>query len=253
MPFVKAMPRWASDSPQFAGLKDDIRDNGIRHPLLIMADGRVVDGYTRLLAARAMQLREVPCQIVPDDEVQEIIVRELCRRRNLTKGQMAYVICPMLESAYLESLRRRAAGKKLDLSNSVGKVDGVKEWIELLGFSHELLRQARELHKYFDKYPEERADWEAKIFDPEKPVSIGAARAGIGGAGADQSKRAKGVEAKQLEFWDAPFAALKNAAPAWSKLGDDKQLAVLEEWRKTVKKLPEDLRQCMKQALEEAD
>ena len=56
-----------------------------------------------------------------------------------------------------------------------------------------------------------------------------------------QDRRDDGVQSSQLEFWNAPFSAMANAAPAWKKLDEDRRNAVLEEWRKTAKKLPADL------------
>lgn len=241
LPFVKAMVRWGKESDEFKGFCDDVRDNGIKHPLLITADGRVVDGETRRQAALAMQLAQVPCLTVPDDEVQEVIVRELVRRRNLTKGQLAYVVVPILEPAFLESLRRRAAGKR-NLSDSVGKV----EWCQLLGFSVDLLDQANRLHKHFDKHPEDREEWEVKIF-AEKPVGIGAALAGIGGGKTDQSDREGKMAYTQMSL---ALERIGDNAEVWND--EKKRGDILEEWRNSATKIPAKIRKAIIEILQNA-
>ncbi len=181
---VKAMPRWGKDSNEFAGFKDDIRDNGIKHPLLITQDGKVVDGETRRQAAVAMQLPEVPCQVVADDEVREIIVRELCRRRNLTKCQLAYLVAPLLEEAFMEGRRRRMEnlrkGQQIPVAAASGNGNSAYEWAALLGFSRDLMDRARWLQEQFEQRPDLREEFEPQILNFEKPMALGAAKAGVG-------------------------------------------------------------------------
>ena len=96
-----------------------------------------------------------------------------------------------------------------------------------------------------------RAEWEPKLLSGDK--NLWNVLSAVGGAGADQSKREQGVVSAQMEFWNAPFDGLKNALPAWAKMDDQRKQIVMTEWRKTAKKLPQDLRDGMREVLDELE
>ena len=255
LPFVKKMVRWAKDSNEAKGLRDDIRANGIKHPLLITAAGKLVDGETRRQAAMGLQMMEVPCQVVADDEVQEIIVRELVRRRNLTKGQLAYVVTPLIQSAFIESIRRRgeklSKGQQIPVSDSVGNgIASAAEWAGLMGFSMDLLDQARRLHEIFTKKPTLREEWEPKILDQDKPVGLGAALAGIGGAKEEnQIGRDSKIAVHQMELALGPICEHANR---WSEFSENQREQVIGGWKKFAAEMPKNLRKTLIEILQDA-
>jgi ParB-like chromosome segregation protein Spo0J len=51
-------------TPGWAMLRQLLRESGVRDPLLILPDGRVIDGVHRLELARALGLAEVPTRVV---------------------------------------------------------------------------------------------------------------------------------------------------------------------------------------------
>jgi hypothetical protein len=221
-PAIKAMPRWAKESPGWRAFVDDIRERGIIHPIQITAHDVVLDGWTRCLAARALQLPEVPVVLVPAAEEIECILRE-ARRRNLTKGQLAYSYWHALEARREEleitRLENIKAGRKADprqlscLGSEKGKATDLLG--TEIGVSGELIRQAGELRRIFAEHPEprtwswsepgirERYGWasdqqlslqeyfEAQIFDEEKPVGLGAVLRGVAMILTDEARASK--------------------------------------------------------------
>lgn len=240
---VKTMVRWAPDSTEFAAFKEDIKENGIKHPIQITSDDQVVDGWTRVLAARAWgdKFLTVPCVVVSEHEALEIVLRELVLRRNLTKGQQAYVTWPFLEDVRLE---RKARGKvflQINQQNLVGTLNVLTrkkletDWTKLLGVSDTTMDQAGRLHGWFEKDEDLRAEWEPKILNMDKPESLGGVIAGIGGKEATDGKARGSISqpelfrtmvgggANQAEFWqDHRQAALEILQKKTAKLKADK-------------------------------
>jgi hypothetical protein len=75
--------------PEIQALAKSIRDNGVLEPLIISADGYIISGHRRLVAARMAGLEEVPCRIDPvrrDDDLDRFmsLLREHNRQRDKT-------------------------------------------------------------------------------------------------------------------------------------------------------------------------
>lgn len=180
-PLIKAMPRWPKDSVKWGAFVEDIRANGIRSPIKVTEDGVVVDGETRRLASLDLQMAEVPVEIVGADEAIEIILRELCLRRNLTQGQRAYVAYPLLEPLQRENTARRIKNLQKGqcfpdglLSRPVDKKGRAADQLAAqLGLSGPIIEQAAKVHRLLDEHPEWRDKYEASIFDPEHPAGLG--------------------------------------------------------------------------------
>jgi hypothetical protein len=84
-PFAAAFPMLPDD--ELAELAEDIKVNGLSHPILVTPDGELLDGRNRLAACRLVGVE-------PDFEVRvgnpyAVIVSENVRRRNLNAGQVA--------------------------------------------------------------------------------------------------------------------------------------------------------------------
>jgi ParB-like chromosome segregation protein Spo0J len=55
-------------------LLNSIKEKGILHPLIITKDNRLLNGFRRLLIAKTISLKTVPCIICPDDGVEEYLM-----------------------------------------------------------------------------------------------------------------------------------------------------------------------------------
>lgn len=196
LPYVAAMPRWPKEAPEWGAFVEDIRASGICHPIQILPDGRVVDGETRRQAALALGLKSVPVEVVADESAAAICLRELVLRRNLSKGQLAYVAVPVLgpvleaaEAAHLERLKtgnqkgQEPTGTEFRMvgGGQFSEVHTKEKLAETLGITSRLLRQAEEVHSLFAKTDATPFLWtgdDAKIeleqrgLDPETKLTM---------------------------------------------------------------------------------
>jgi hypothetical protein len=222
-PLIKILPRWPEDSAEARAFRADIREHGILTPLRVTAGGLVVDGWTRCVAARMLGLTEVPVEIVEDGEIATTIMRELALRRNLTKGQIAYLALSLLETVLDEATERRRKGllqgKIPQISNvspCAHSVGGRENWPKNqfageLGLGRTLIEQAQQISNYFQDVTKRgwgavdvlnslghprgtRLTWreyyEPQILDRDRPLGLGYAITGIRQA-LDQEARAK--------------------------------------------------------------
>ncbi|MEI8045326.1 MAG: ParB N-terminal domain-containing protein [Verrucomicrobiota bacterium] len=163
LPFVKAMRRWDTESSEWHDFVDDIRAKGIHDPIVITQDGRVVDGETRRQAAKALQLAEVPCRVVPEDEATTAIMRGM-KRRNLTKGQTAFLVAELCEDVFAgaEANQTRFLRKGQcfpvvqSLHNGDEKGCSVEKLAWKIGVSTRTLWYAHGIHTLFRAHPEKR-------------------------------------------------------------------------------------------------
>jgi hypothetical protein len=255
---MNSMPRWNQDSDAWLAFVEDIRQHGIRVPLQVTARNEVVDGETRRLASVALGLAQVPCVIVSDEEVTECFMRELLHRRNLTKGQRAYLALPHLDELVEVSRRRRAKNVQKPQHFSIVDQSTIEaETSELIarrfGFSRDLFFQAKRLHEAFAAEPDLRDEFEPKILDLDDPIGLGACLAGIAGRRStkDQEKRHRADE--QLELFSEAWTVLGKRFDYWTKLGDDDRRRVVPVLRQTVAAMPYDLRVELRKALTAAD
>lgn len=248
-PLTAGLPRWPKDSPEFRGFCNDILANGIRHPLLVDRHNAVIDGWTRREGAVAVRLAEVPCLEVPDNEINGVFVREIVRRRNLTKGQRAFLVAPFLQEAFTESLRRRSSNaSKTNTTESYSfgiPNKNVVEWAGEMGFSHDLLYQAQKLHEIFNKDPKIDAKFRPLILDPDNPIGLGAALAGIAGKDVDQDHREFGVLTNA-------FNGFLKSREFWASLSKQERAEVEDKLSAAAGELPRDMRAMIARVMEGA-
>lgn len=248
----KRMPRWDRESDEWLAFVQDIQDRGIQVPLRITEKGEVVDGETRRQAAAALNLESVPCVVVPSDDVAATLLQEIQLRRNLTKGQRAYLLVPLIEATVagherrLSNLRRGA-----NAAESASPARSAGDYALSLGFSRDLLDQARRLHAAFEGDAELREQFEPQILDFDSPIGLGACLAGIAG-----QKATKDTERKtgaQLDLFTDAWGTLGKRFSYWTKLDDDDRRKAVPVLRQTIKDMPADLRAELKKALAAAD
>jgi hypothetical protein len=249
-PRARPMPEWANEDERFTALVEDIRNRGIDQPILVDKENRIVDGRHRWRAAKRLQLKEVPTLLVEDESVPEVVINSLVQRRHFTKGALAYLVTPLLEFAFeaaskrrLENLKNPNVSRKYP-QDTIGKT--VEDYADAIGVGRKLLFQARELHKAFDKRPELREQFEAKVLNGE--IGLGAAVAGI--AGQEATKAKPKPEEDQLFLFEEAFDTLAKRFKYWNKFtADDKRETISPVIFKTVREMPADLRDELEKAL----
>lgn len=164
---VKELARWEKGSDSLNSLCDSIREDGILVPLIITEDGRIMDGVTRCLAAKQLQLATVPCQIQPETRLEVIAIGTETQRRHLTKSQLAFKYYGLVadvfgeRSALLEEMRRGQNGPAQGASRiQCAKLSKrVIDFAAKLGVSERLLEQSHQLHTLFDSTDEIPFSW----------------------------------------------------------------------------------------------
>jgi hypothetical protein len=88
-PLASVFPMMTDD--ELADLADDIKEHGLLHPIVLDADGMLVDGRNRL---RACELADVEptFETLNGHDAAAFIVSANLERRNLTKGQQAMAL-----------------------------------------------------------------------------------------------------------------------------------------------------------------
>lgn len=85
-PAADLFPLMGAD--ELASLAEDIKANGLRHPVILDADGRVLDGRNRLRACDLAGVEPV-FSTVDDGDPVALVVSLNVKRRNMAKGQTA--------------------------------------------------------------------------------------------------------------------------------------------------------------------
>lgn len=81
---------------ELADLAEDIKENGLLHPIVRTVDGQIVDGRNRVVACGIAGVEpEFEDRICDDDEARALIISANLQRRNLTKGQKAMALAIM--------------------------------------------------------------------------------------------------------------------------------------------------------------
>lgn len=260
-PLIKSIPRWHAESPEWAAFVEDIRENGIKSPIRATGEGVVVDGWTRLLAAKALQFAEVPTETVDGAEAIQIILRELTLRRNLSKGALAYVAFPLIAPALKEYATRRVENlRKAQSSPEAYSVrlgqsrDTLEGFAVRLGLSPSLMDKAGQIHRHFDAHPDLRDKYETSILDPENPAGLGAVLAGIGFDLNRSAREAKGLKhrggkptdaGRQLELFTEVVDTFADRFEYWERFDAASRAAHWQHVRATVAKLPPERREAL--------
>lgn len=91
-------PMPALSVEQFAALRDDIAENGIRVPVVVDQHGRVLDGHNRMAIATELGIEcpTITQTVSDDDEAWSVAVTLNCARRHLTSEQKRAIIAEEL-------------------------------------------------------------------------------------------------------------------------------------------------------------
>jgi ParB-like chromosome segregation protein Spo0J len=173
---------------ELQALADDIKANGLLHPIIIDAEGVLIDGRNRLTACEIAQV-EPRWEMLGERKAKAVIASANLARRDLNKGQKAI----LLAMIYPEPERGR--GKK----DEAGKV------LETRAFSRQRLEQARTILRLNRAYAEDIVH-RARKFD-------------------ETLEEVKKKE-REASSTDALIAKLRKQAPDLAELVDEERLTL---------------------------
>jgi len=246
--FQKQFPDPDKNSPEWAAFVESARAGGVREPVDITADGQLIHGRKRWLAARALKV-EIPCIIRDDAEAALILVESLIHCRHMTRGAALYMVLPMLDDFIKAANTRRLAnlrkGKNSDISligpkGSVLPFETITELCARFGVDKKVFQRAQEVRAIFDADPALKAEYEPQLLSGEK--NLWNVLSAAGGADADQSQRTFGVLKKMFKA---------DYGRHWSVLSKAQRAELLQQWRNDAAELPDDMREALADALME--
>jgi hypothetical protein len=276
---LKNQPRLANDHPTMLAMRKEMKrrgeDNASRS-ILVTSENEIVDGRHWWWNAKALQWKKVRVEIVDESEVHAVIMATLVNRRHYSKGQLAYIVAPMVESVFKEARQRMLAGQPSALSAkgvdplTDGALPSPESVATSMGISYRVLAQAQEIHEYFKTDNAERtmtdrdgvtekkvtlkAFFEPRILleeDPEAPrtraYGLGAVLAGIKALINMEGKekphgggRPKNVQ-KQLDLFTDALGDLKTKFTYWQKWEPETRQAALDGLPPLIQGMPPEM------------
>jgi hypothetical protein len=107
------------DEDDLAALADDIKQHGLRTPIQVDADGRLVDGRNRQDACDRASV-EPQYQVLNGEDVEALFWSNNGKRRHMTKGQLAMVAAmALLDSNNVTKSARSAGVSQAHLSQAL--------------------------------------------------------------------------------------------------------------------------------------
>lgn len=103
----------------FAALLDDIRRNGQREPIRILASGRIIAGHRRVQVAHELNWNEIDAIIIEvkdDAEAELLLIADNLHRRHLGRLALARIYV-----AYLDAIREDCDGSAGDLRDEIAR------------------------------------------------------------------------------------------------------------------------------------
>ncbi len=150
------------DDKEIASLAESIKENGIRQPLTVLADGRkyeVISGERRLRAAKLAGLAKVPCILVEDSsKIDSIALVENIHRKDLHPVELGMAYKNLLTKGIFKNqaeLSEKIAVSKGQISEYLKYADleeeAQKYIIEHNIESRDKLREVLKAHSLNDK------------------------------------------------------------------------------------------------------
>lgn len=269
--------------------KDSVQENGVLQPILITADGKIMDGGWRWRAAKEHQLAEIPCIVRPESDVATILAETLLHRKPMTKGAAFYLMIPFLPDFAEEAGKRRLAnlarGQKsfknpINLrSKLLASEENFLAISGRFGLSKETVRQAFKvrdlLHNenckqliafYMGSFgkPERkippleelrayqkecRERLEAELYSGEK--NLWNVISYIGGAlPGTQEKRDDAAEQSTFDFYENLFTPVMEKNYHWNQLSAQRREQIVAHWTEQARQWKPELRKAVLQAIE---
>ena len=104
------------EGAEFEALVEDIRTNGLQTPILLDAEGRVLDGRNRLRACRAAGVEPRFERWSGNGSPLEAVISLNVRRRHLNESQRALVAARLKDQLAGEAAKRRGARRDIQVN-----------------------------------------------------------------------------------------------------------------------------------------
>lgn len=222
-PVADLFPLMTGD--EFAELTNDIRDNGLREPIWLHPDGRIVDGRNRYKACRASGVAPRFRTWDGNGSLVEFVVSLNLHRRHLTSSQRA--MASLAVEAELAKEAKERQGQRTDLSTDVPQMiaeSGAEPALDRERYRRESREQAAKLlgtnRQYVSdakKLSAERPDLAEKVKSGE--MSIPEAKKTINNEKVqakrtEQRERTAALAAKEVPAPKRKYAVI-YADPPW--------------------------------------
>jgi hypothetical protein len=246
--FQKQFPDPDKASPEWIAFVESVRAGGIREAVDITADGQLIHGRKRWLAARTLKT-QLPCIVRDEAEAALILVESLVHCRHMTRGAAIYMVLPLLDEFIKAANTRRLAnlkkGKTFEIplnppKSSVLDIGTIEELCSRFGVQKDTFHRAQHVRAAFEEDPALKAAYEPQLLSGEK--NLWNVLSAAGGADADQSQRTFGVLKRLFK---------SDYGKHWKGMSKAQRAELLEQWHTDAAELPEDMREAMADALME--
>lgn len=224
----------------WAAWVDDIRDHGVLEPLSVIAADDdtllVIDGRHRLAAAQQAGLTEVPCRLVEAEDMNGVIVGSVTGRRHWTKSQRAW-FAVLMHPEVAGDVHGKVGGKNRPAENA-GLITQ-PDLAARFGVSERLLRDAIELFRGLEKYPDFRERFEPSLW---AGASLAGLLQGFRAVTDIAQSNGPGIPTHRHPPGNIHKAWASEAAHAarWSTLDDDKRTVLQRNYEQALADLPFD-------------
>jgi len=267
------LPKPDETTPEWYSFSDNLQANGpAKCPAIVITDqGFVMDGWRRVLVARARQWEHIRCEIRDEAEAALIIVESLFGHRDMSRGAKVYFTTPLrqdtadgAEKRRLSNLlQNRETNEKAQCLPNTSNLCGPKEWewfCNYYGVSYETIRQSNEVWGLLHDSKAEsvaelarlkpqskealalqsdlRAEFEPQLASGEK--NLWNVHSAIGGRFATKDKERNVVQAAQLEFWQGHLHPLIGESRNWKKLPQELRQRVKHDVITLVQKMTQE-------------
>jgi hypothetical protein len=284
---AKLMPEPIVASPEWASFKVGLSAAGPENipPIVITSEGLIMEGKRRWLAARELQWDRLACVVREETDAALLMIDALCGQRDLERGTKAYItilgLREYIRSAEARRLANLQRGRKT-IEFPLNSPKGIEypseanlsnpEIADRIGCNVETIKTAAEIYRlfydpkcaswkhFYTNFPDlcpklevlkeyqaaSRAEMEPEILSGKR--TIWQVRQAIAGS-LPEMQRETHEEQPELALWADAIEPLRKVAPTWKHLSEENREVVLKVWRTTVHKLPEELKEILREEL----
>jgi len=261
-PLAKRLPDPNTKSAEWLSFIESVRIGGIRENIVITPEGLILHGKARWMAAKALELHEVPVAVRLETEAALVVVESLLHCKHMTRGAAVYLAIGLMPEFVAAANARRLGNLKrgdktpeiaLKVPNVQNERSGdtdetVAELCERWGTNETEFRRAVRVRKLFEN-PALKAEFEPDLLSGEK--SLWNVESAIKGRDPSNQNNREGAKTEsQLELFTSCVGDLSTSAKYWNKFPEDKREKLRKDWIKTVKALPQELKDATLEVLE---
>lgn len=182
------------EGPEFEELVEDIRKNGLRTPILLDTEGRLLDGRNRLRACRAAGVEPQFTTWQSHGSPLEMVVSLNLRRRHLSESQRAMLGARLREKFAEEARNRMISGKAGNPRANWHEGRSDQKAAAILNVSARSVARAARILKSGDQ------QWIRDVESGQAPVSAASRQAA--GSGRHRSRKTLSTEEVLRMLWE---------------------------------------------------